>query len=120
MMQAVLENATNKTNNLRRQSRDFLDKALENESVEIDKIVDNWKNGVSISESTSDSSASNEEDKGDTNTSNNENDRAEDGQSVAGQNLSDVFNEFSSPLWDEKDADDEEDSDQLISCSSVV
>lgn len=99
MMQAVLENTTNKTNDLRRRSRDLLDKALENESVEIDKIVDNWENGVSISESTSGSSASNEEDKGDVNTSNNDNNRAEDGQSVAEQNdLSNVFNEFSSPL----------------------
>lgn len=122
MMKAVLENATDKTNDLRRRSRDLLDKALENESVEIDKIVDNWENGVSISESTSGSSASNEEDKGDVNTSNNDNNRAEDGQSVAEQNdLSNVFNEFSSPLWDEKDEyADEEDSDQLMSCSSVA
>ena len=122
MMEAVLDNATNKTNDLRRRSRDLLDKALENESVEIDKIVDNWENGVSISESTSGSSASNEEDKGDVNTSNNDNNRAEDGQSVAEQNdLSNVFNEFSSPLWDEKDEyADEEDSDQLMSCSSVA
>ena len=97
MMQAVFENATN-------------------------KIVDNWENGVSISESTSGSSASNEKDKGDVNTSNNDNNRAEDGQSVAEQNdLSNVFNEFSSPLWDEKDEyADEEDSDQLMSCSSVA
>ena len=122
MMEAVLDNATNKTNDLRRRSRDLLDKALENESIEIDKIVDNWENGVSISESTSGSSASNEEDKGDVNTSNNDNNRAEDGQSVAEQNdLSNVFNEFSSPLWDEKDEyADEEDSDQLMSCSSVA
>lgn len=122
MMKAVLENATSKTKELRIQSKYLLDKALESESVEIDKIVDNWENGVSISESTSGSSASNEEDKGDVNTSNNDNNRAEDGQSVAEQNdLSNVFNEFSSPLWDEKDEyADEEDSDQLMSCSSVA
>ena len=121
MMQAVLENATNKTNDLRRRSRDLLDKALENESVEIDKIVDNWENGVGISESPSDSSVSSKEDKGDVNPGNDDNDRTEDGQPAAVQNdLSDVFNEFSSPLWDEKYADDDEDSDQLISCSSVA
>ena len=122
MMKAVLENATSKTNNLKIQAKEILDKALENESIEIDKIVDNWENGVSISESTSGSSASNEEDKGDVNTSNNDNNRAEDGQSVAEQNdLSNVFNELSSPLWDEKDEyADEEDSDQLMSCSSVA
>lgn len=121
MMKAVLENATNKTKELRIQSKDLLDKALENESVEIDKIVDNWENGISIIESNSDSSVSGKEDKGDVNSGNNDNDRVEDSQSVAGQkDLFDVFNEFSSPLWDEKDADDEEDSDQLILCSSVV
>lgn len=121
MMQAVLENATNKTNDLRRRSRDLLDKALENESVEIDKIVDNWKNGVSINESTSGSSISTKEDKGNVNSGDDDNNKIEDNQSTLKQHdLSDVFNEFSSPLWDEKDADDEEDSDQLISCSSVV
>lgn len=120
MMQAVLENATNKTNNLRRQSRDLLDKALENESIEIDKIVDNWENGVSISESVSNSSVSEKEDSGSTDLSNDDN-KIEDGQSVAVQNdLSDMFNEFSNPLWDENDTDDDEDSDHLISCSSVV
>ena len=120
-MQAVLENATNKTNDLRRRSRDLLDKALENESVEIDKIVDNWKNGVSINESTSGSSISTKEDKGNVNSGDDDNNKIEDNQSTLKQHdLSDVFNEFSSPLWDEKDADDEEDSDQLISCSSVV
>lgn len=120
MMQAVLENATNKTNNLRRQSRDLLDKALENESIEIDKIVDNWENGVSISESVSDSSVSEKEDSGSTDLSNDDN-KIEDGQSVAVQNdLSDMFNEFSNPLWDENDTDDDEDSDHLISCSSVA
>ena len=121
MMKAVLENATSKTKELRIRSKDLLDKALEDESVEIDKIVDNWKNGVSISESTSDSSVSNKEDKGDVNPGNDDNDRTEDGQPAAVQNdLSDVFNEFSKPLWDEKDTDDNEDSDQLISCSSVA
>ena len=121
MMEALLENATDKTKELRIRGKDLLDKSLADESVEIDKIVDNWENGISISESTSDSFASNEEDKGDANTSNNDNDRAEDGQSVAGQkDLSDVFNEFSSPLWDEKDEHDDEDSDQLILCSSVA
>lgn len=120
MMQAVLENTTNKTNDLRRRSRDLLDKALENESVEIDRIVDNWKNGVSIVESNSDSSVSDKEDKGDVNTSNDDN-RTKEGYPELEQNdLSNVFNEFSSPLWDEQDTDDNEDSDQLISCSSVV
>lgn len=120
MMKAVLENATSKTKELRIQSKDLLDKALESESVEIDRIVDNWKNGVSIRESTSDSSVSNKEDTDSVNPSNDDN-RTEDGQPAVGQrDLSNVFNEFSSPLWDEKDADDEEGSDQLISCSSVA
>ena len=120
MMKAVLENATDKTKELRIQSKDLLDKALENESVEIDKIVDNWEKGVSINEIISDSSVSDKEGTDNVNPSNDDN-KAEDGQSVAGQNdLSDVFNEFSSPLWDEKDTEDDEDSDQLISCSSVA
>lgn len=120
MMKAVLENATNKTKDLNLRSKDLLDKALEDESVKIDRIVDNWKNGVSISESKSGSSVSDKEDTDSVNPSNNDN-RTEDGQSVAEQNdLSNVFNEFSNPLWDEKDADDDEDSDQLISCSSVA
>lgn len=122
MMKAVLENATDKTNNLKLQAKEILDKALEDESVEIDRIVDNWENGISIIESNSDSSVSSKEDKGDVNPGNDDNDRTEDGQPAAVQNdLSDMFNEFSSPLWDEKDADDDkEDSDQLISCSSVA
>ena len=121
MMEALLENATDKTKELRIQSKDLLDKALENESVEIDKIVDNWKNGVSISESNSGSSVSEKEDSGSTGLSNDDNDNREDGQPVARQNdFSDVFNELSSPLWDEKDTDDDEDSDQLIPCSSVA
>ena len=120
MMKAVLENATDKTNNLKLQAKEILDKALEDESVEIDRIVDNWENGISIVESNSDSSVSDKSDTDSANT-NNDGNRTEDGQSVAGQNdLSDVFNEFSSPLWDEKDADDDEDSDQLISCFSVA
>ena len=120
MMEAVLDNATNKTNDLRRRSKDLLNKALKNESIEIDKIVDNWKNGISIGESTFDSSVSEKEDSGSTDLSNDDN-KTEDGQSVAVQNdLSDMFNEFSSPLWDEKDADDDEDADRLIPCSSVA
>lgn len=120
MMEAVLDNATNKTNDLRRRSKDLLNKALKNESIEIDKIVDNWKNGISIGEITFDSSVSEKEDSGSTDLSNDDN-KTEDGQSVAVQNdLSDMFNEFSSPLWDEKDADDDEDADRLIPCSSVA
>ena len=120
MMKAVLENATDKTNNLKLQAKEILDKALEDESVEIDKIVDNWENGISIVESNFDSSVSDKDDAESINPSNDDN-RTEDGQSVAEQNdLSNVFNEFSNPLWDEKDADDDEDSDQLISCSSVA
>jgi hypothetical protein len=120
MMEAVLDNATNKTNDLRRRSKDLLNKALKNESIEIDKIVDNWKNGISIGESTFDFSVSEKEDSGSTDLSNDDN-KTEDGQSVAVQNdLSDMFNEFSSPLWDEKDADDDEDADRLIPCSSVA
>lgn len=120
MMEALLENATDKTKELRIQSKDLLDKALENESVEIDRIVDNWENGVSISESTSNSSVSAKKDTDSVNFGNDDN-RTEDGQSVAEQNdLSNVFNEFSNPLWDEKDTDDDEDSDQLISFSSVA
>lgn len=122
MMKAVLENATNKTKELRIQSKDLLDKALEDESVEIDRIVDNWENGVSISESNSDSSVSAKKDTDSVNFGNDDNNKTEDNQSTLKQrDLSDVFNEFSSPLWDEKDEDDEEeDSDQLISCSSVA
>lgn len=121
MMEAVLENATNKTKELRIQSKDLLDKALESESVEIDRIVDNWKNGISISKSTSESSVSGEKDTDSGRPSNDDN-RTEEGQPAVGQrDLSDVFNEFSNPLWDEKDTDDdEENSDQLMSCSSVV
>lgn len=120
MMEALLENATDKTKELRIQSKDLLDKALEDESVEIDRIVDNWKNGVSISESNSDSSVSDKEDTDSVNPSHNDN-RTEDDQPKARQNdLSDMFNEFSSPLWDEKDADDDEDADRLIPCSSVA
>lgn len=120
MMKAVLENATDKTNNLKLQAKEILDKALEDESVEIDRIVDNWENGISIVESNSDSSVSEKEDLGGTDLSNNDN-KTDDSQPKSEQNdLSNVFNEFSNPLWDEKDADDEEDSDQLISCSSVA
>lgn len=120
MMEAVLENATNKTKELRIQSKDLLDKALESESVEIDRIVDNWKNGISISKSTSESSVSGEKDTDSGRPSNDDN-RTEEGHPELEQNnLSDVFNEFSNPLWDEKDVGDEEDSDHLISCSSVV
>ena len=120
MMQAVLENATNKTNNLRRQSRDFLDKALENESVEIDRIVDNWENGISIVENNSDSSVSDKEGTDNVNPSNDDN-RTKEGHPELRQNdLSNVLNELSNPLWDENDTDDDEDSDHLISCSSVA
>lgn len=120
MMKAVLENATSKTNNLKIQAKEILNKALEDESVEIDKIVDNWENGISISKSASDSPVSVKGDTDSVNTSNDSN-RTEDGQPVTRRkDLSDMFNEFSSPLWDEKDADDDEDSDQLISCSSVA
>lgn len=121
MMEAVLENATNKTKELRIQSKDLLDKALESESVEIDRIVDNWKNGISISKSTSESSTSGKED-ADSGKPSNDNNRTEEGHPELEQNnLSDVFNEFSNPLWDENDADnDEENSDQLMSCSSVA
>ena len=120
MMEAVLENATNKTKELRIQSKDLLDKALESESVEIDRIVDNWKNGISISKSTSESSVSGEKDT-DSGRPGNDDNRTEEGHPELEQNnLSDVFNEFSNPLWDEKDVGDEEDSDHLISCSSVV
>ena len=121
MMEAVLENATNKTKELRIQSKDFLDKALESESVEIDRIVDNWKTAISISKSTSESSSSGKED-ADSGKPSNDNNRTEEGHPELEQNnLSDVFNEFSNPLWDENDADnDEENSDQLMSCSSVA
>ena len=120
MMEAVLENATSKTKELRLRSKDLLDEALESESVEIDKIVNNWKNGVGISESTSDSSVSEKEDSGSTDLSNDDN-KTDDSQPKSEKNdLSNVFNEFSSPLWYEKDTDYEEDSDQLISCSSVA
>ena len=120
MMEAVLENATNKTKELRIQSKDLLDKALESESVEIDRIVDNWKNGISVSKSTSESSVSGEKDTDSGRPSNDDN-RTEEGHPELEQNnLSDVFDEFSSSLWDDKDADNDEDSDQLISYSSVV
>ena len=121
MMQAVLENATDKTKELSIQSKNLLDKALEDESVEIDRIVDNWENGVSINESTSNSSVSVKKDTDSANFGNDDNNKTEDNQSTLKQrDLSDVFTEFSSPLWDEKDENDEEGSDQLISCSSVV
>lgn len=120
MMKAVLENATDKTNNLKLQAKEILDKALEDESVEIDRIVDNWENGISIVESNSDSSVSEKEDLGGTDLSNNDN-KTDGSQPKSEQNdLSNVFNEFSNPLWDEKDTDDDEDSDQLISFSSVA
>lgn len=121
MMEALLENATDKTKELRIRGKDLLDKSLADESVEIDKIVDNWENGISISESTSESSVSDKEAADSVNPSNDDN-KTEDVQPAAVQNdLSDAFNEFSSPLWDEKDTDDdEENSNQLISCSSVA
>lgn len=120
MMEALLENAADKTKELRIQSKDLLDKALENESVEIDRIVDNWKNGISISKSASKYSASGEKE-ADSEKPSNDGNRTEDGQpAVKQKDLSDVFSEFSNPLWDEQDADDNKDSDQLISCSSVA
>jgi hypothetical protein len=120
MMKAVLENATSKTNNLKIQAKEILDKALENESVEIDKIVDNWENGISIVENNSDSSVSDKEGTDNVNPSNDDN-RTKEGHPELRQNdLSNVLNEFSNPLWDENDTDDDEDSDHLISCSSVA
>lgn len=121
MMKAVLENATDKTKELRIQSKDLLDKALENESVEIDKIVDNWENGISISKSTSESFTSGKED-ADSGKPSNDGNRTKEGHPELRQNdLSNVFNEFSNPLWDEKDTDDDEENpDQLMSCSSVA
>ena len=119
MMEAVLENATDKTKELRIQSKDLLDKSLENESVEIDKIVDNWENGISIVENNSDSSVSDKEGTDNVNPSNDDN-RTKEGHPELRQNdLSNVLNEFSNPLWDENDTDDDEDSDHLISYSSV-
>ena len=118
MMEAVLDNAAIKTKNLRTQSKELLDNSLKNEDSEINKIIDNWENGLSIIDGISDSSVS---DEGDNASLIHENDRTDEDQSAAKQNdLSDVFNEFSNPLWDEKDTCDKEDSDQLISCSSVV
>lgn len=120
MMEALLENAADKTKELRIQSKDLLDKALENESVEIDRIVDNWENGISIVENNSDSSVSDKEGTDNVNPSNDDN-RTKEGHPELRQNdLSNVLNEFSNPLWDENDTDDDEDSDHLISCSSVA
>lgn len=120
MMEAVLDNATNKTNDLRRRSKDLLNKALKNESIEIDRIVDNWENGISIVENNSDSSVSDKEGTDNVNPSNDDN-RTKEGHPELRQNdLSNVLNEFSNPLWDENDTDDDEDSDHLISCSSVA
>lgn len=120
MMKAVLENATDKTNNLKLQAKEILDKALEDESVEIDKIVDNWENGISIVENNSDSSVSDKEGTDNVNPSNDDN-RTKEGHPELRQNdLSNVLNEFSNSLWDENDTDDDEDSDHLISCSSVA
>ena len=73
MMEALLENAADKTKELRIQSKDLLDKALENESVEIDRIVDNWENGISIVENNSDSSVSDKEGTDNVNPSNDDN-----------------------------------------------